>query len=74
MKRDISSECRWVSGGERPFCPLALSSRRCHWESRPQERGGIAQAWTTCFRRCSGIKWYGEVPGARSTRDGDTGK
>ena len=27
---------------------LALSvSCRCHWESRPQEGGGIAQAWTT---------------------------
>ena len=22
-------------------------SCRCHWESRPQEGGGIAQAWTT---------------------------
>ena len=26
------------------------------------------------IRRCFGTKWYGEVPGARSTRDGDTGK
>ena len=25
-------------------------------------------------RRCFGTKWYGEVPGARSTRDDDTGK
>ena len=25
-------------------------------------------------RRCFGTKWYDEVPGARSTRDGDTGK
>ena len=24
-------------------------------------------------RRCFGTKWYGEVPMARSTRDGDTG-
>ena len=24
-------------------------------------------------RRCFGTKWYGEVPWARSTRDGDTG-
>ena len=24
-------------------------------------------------RRCFGTKWYGDVPGARSTRDGDTG-
>ena len=24
-------------------------------------------------RRCFGTKWYDEVPGARSTRDGDTG-
>ena len=24
-------------------------------------------------RKCFGTKWYGEVPGARSTRDGDTG-
>ena len=23
-------------------------------------------------RRCFGTKWYDEVPGARSTRDGDT--
>ena len=142
---------------------------RCHWESRPQEGGGIAQAWATwpegasapngtmmcrghgvpemvtpamrtttvllgflnsglghvarrCFgtkwydegasapngtmmcqghgvpemvtpamrttavllgflnsglghvaRRCFGTKWYDDVPGARSTRDGDTG-
>ena len=25
-------------------------------------------------RRSFGTKWYGEVPRARSTRDGDTGK
>ena len=24
-------------------------------------------------RRCFGTKWYGDVPGARGTRDGDTG-
>ena len=24
-------------------------------------------------RRCYGTKWYDDVPGARSTRDGDTG-
>ena len=24
-------------------------------------------------RRCFGTKWYGDVPGAQSTRDGDTG-
>ena len=24
-------------------------------------------------RRCFGIKWYSDVPEARSTRDGDTG-
>ena len=24
-------------------------------------------------RRCFGTKWYSDVPGARSTRDGDTG-
>ena len=24
-------------------------------------------------RRCFGTKWYNDVPGARSTRDGDTG-
>ena len=24
-------------------------------------------------RRCFGAKWYDDVPGARSTRDGDTG-
>ena len=44
------------------FCNFS----RCHWESRPQEGGGIAQ-------RCFGTKWYSDVLGARSTRDSDTG-
>ena len=34
----------------------------CHQESRHREGGG-------CFR----TYWYSDVPGARSTRDGDTG-
>ena len=38
-----------------------------------QEGGGIAQAWGRVARRCFGTKWYDDVPGARSTRDGDTG-
>ena len=46
---------------------------RCHWESRPQEGGGICSGLGHVARRCFGTKWYDEVPGARSTRDGDTG-
>ena len=42
--------------------------------SRPQEGGGIAQAELGhVARRCFGTKWYDDVPGAQSTRDGDTG-
>ena len=46
---------------------------RCHWESRAQEGCGIAQAWATWPEGASAPKWYNDVPGARSTRDGDTG-
>ena len=47
---------------------------RCHWESRPQEGGGIAQAWVTWPKGASAPNgtMIG-MPGARSTRDGDTG-
>ena len=47
MKRDISLECRWVRAEDAPFVSGVVVSRRCFWESRPQEGGGIAQAWTT---------------------------
>ena len=45
--------------------------RRCHWESRPQEGGGIAQAWATWPEDASAPN--SDVPGARSIRDGNTG-
>ena len=61
------------SGGDAPFVSGVVVCCRCHWESRPQEGGGIAQAWATWPRRCFGTKWYDDVPEARSTRDGDTG-
>ena len=35
--------------------------------------GPYAQAWATWPEGCFGTKWYDDVPGARSTRDGDTG-
>ena len=39
---------QWVRAGDAPFEALALLiCCRCHWESRPQEGGGIAQAWAT---------------------------
>ena len=35
------------SGGDAPFVSGVVVCCRCHWESRPQEGGGIAQAWAT---------------------------
>ena len=46
---------------------------RCHWESRPQEGGGIAQAWATWPEGASAPNGTVMCQGARSTRDGDTG-
>ena len=37
-----------------------------------EEEGGMAQAWPGhVARRCFGTKWCDDVPGARSTRDGN---
>ena len=33
--------------GDAPFVSGVVVCCRCHWESRPQEGGGIAQAWAT---------------------------
>ena len=33
------------SGGDAPFVSGVVVCCQCHWESRPQEGGGIAQAW-----------------------------
>ena len=44
--------------------PLGEQASRRRWDC--SGLGHVA-------RRCFGTKWYGEVPGARSTRDGDTG-
>ena len=63
------------SGGGRSVCLW-----RCRLlsvplgEQLPQEGGGIAQAWTTWSEGASAPNGTPEVPGARSTRDGDTGK
>ena len=35
------------SGGGRSVRLWRCCRCRCHWESRPQEGGGIAQAWAT---------------------------
>ena len=47
IKRKISLEFRWVRAEDAPFVSGVVVSCRCHWESRPQEGGGIAQAWIT---------------------------
>ena len=44
---DCRWDCRWVRAEDAPFVSGVVVSCRCHWESRPQEGGGIAQAWTT---------------------------
>ena len=79
IKREISLECRWVRAEDASFVSGVVVCCRCHWESRPQEGGGIAQD-------CLGLRLPGprgaKVPrhqmvqwcaGVRSTRDDDTG-
>ena len=73
MKRKISQECCWIRAEDAPFVSGVVVCCRCHWESRLKGGGEIAQAWATWPGRCFGTKWYGDVPGARSTQDGDTG-
>ena len=55
----------------------------CLWRCRPLSvpLGEQVSEWRwNCsslnhlVQRCFGTKWYDEVPGARNTRDGDTGK
>ena len=51
---------------------------RCCLLSVPLGEQASARRWDCSglghvARRCFGTKWYDEVPGARSTRDGDTG-
>ena len=52
---------------------------RCRLLSVPSGEQASGRRWDCSglghvARRCFGTKWYGEVPEARSTRDGDTGK
>ena len=61
------------SGGGRSVCLW-----RCRLLSVPLGEQASGRRWDCSgldhvVRRCIGTKWYGEVPGARSTRDGDTG-
>ena len=44
---EISLECRWVWTEDSSFVSGVVVCCRCHWESRPQEEGGMAQAWAT---------------------------
>ena len=62
------------SGGGRSVCLW-----RCRLLSVPLGEQASGRRWDCSgldhvVRRCFGTKWYGVVPGARSTRDGDTGK
>ena len=62
------------SGGGRSVCLW-----RCRLLSVPLGEQASGRRWDCSgldhvVQRCFGTKWYGEVPGARSTRDGDTGK
>ena len=62
------------SGGGRSVCLW-----RCRLLSVPLGEQASGRRWDCSgldhvVRRCFGTKWYGQVPGARSTRDGDTGK
>ena len=62
------------SGGGRSVCLW-----RCRLLSVPLGEQASGRRWDCSgldhvVRRCFGTKWYGEVPAARSTRDGDTGK
>ena len=68
LRRGKNSEIRDpVKISFNPLKPFVLKSGvvvscRCHWESRPQEGGGIAQAWTTWSEGASAPnmpKWYG---------------
>ena len=61
------------SGGGRSVCLW-----RCCLLSVPLGEQASGRRWDCSglghvARRCFGTKWYDEVPGARSTRDGDTG-
>ena len=61
------------SGGGRP-----IRLWRCCLLSVPLGEQASGRRWDCSglghvARRCFGIKWYDDVPGARSTRDGDTG-
>ena len=47
MKPEILGESRWVRAEDAPFVSGVVVSCRCHWESRPQEGGGIPHALTT---------------------------
>ena len=61
------------SGGGRSVCLW-----RCRLLSVPLGEQASGRRWDCSglghvARRCFGTKWYDDVPGARSTRDGDTG-
>ena len=61
------------SGGGRSVCLW-----RCRLLSVPLGEQASGRRWDCSglghvARRCFGTKWYGEVPGARKTRYGDTG-
>ena len=61
------------SGGGRSVCLW-----RCCLLSVPLREQASGRRWDCSglghvARRCFGTKWYDDVPGARSTRDGDTG-
>ena len=61
------------SGGGRSVCLW-----RCCLLSVPLGEQASGKRWDCSglghvARRCFGTKWYDDVPGARSTRDGDTG-
>ena len=62
------------SGGGRSVCLM-----RCRFLSVPLREQASVKRWDCSgldhvVRRCFGTEWNCEVPGARSTRDGDTGK
>ena len=49
----FTSECCWVRAEDAWFVSGAVVCCRCHWESRPQEGDGIAQAWATWLEGAS---------------------
>ena len=60
-------------GGGRSVC-----LRRCCLLSVPLGEQASGRRWDCSglghvAQRCFGTKWYGDLPGARSTRDGGTG-